>query len=130
MTLTSRTIGTLLAVCVALSMISSAAISVFLLHHTTPGTPMSLVFALLPLPFMVGGWIAAYAFVRRCDDELQRRIQLEGFAFAYPAIMLLVMSVKMIRRAGFLVPIDFADLFTIMTLAWALGSIVAWRRYR
>jgi hypothetical protein len=128
--ISNRALGPMLAVFVALSMFSSAAVSLFLLRHTEPGTTASLLFALIPLPFLIASWAAAFFLVRRCDDELQRRIQLEAFAFAYPAIMLLIMTVKLVRRAGFQVPLDFADLFMVMTLVWGLGTIVAWRRYR
>jgi hypothetical protein len=94
-----------------------------------PGTTASLLVALLPLPFFVINFVVAFLLARRCD-EMQRRIQFEALAFAYPFVMLGVLTIYMVHKAGFRLRFDLIDLFLAMTLIYAAGVLVARRRYQ
>ena len=126
---TKRMINSALLLGTVGSLFSTSFVSVYLLHHVTPGTTASLLSALLPLPFFAANFLVAFRMVRRCD-EMQRRMQLEALAFAYPVTMIGAMTLFMVQKAGFSVRFDLADLFTAMTIMYALGVLFSWRRYR
>lgn len=126
---TRRAVNIVLLLSIAGSLFSTSFASVFLLHRVAPGTTASLLSALLPLPFFILNFVIAFRVVRQ-GDEMQKRQQLEALAFAYPVVMIGVMTLFMVRKAGFHVRFDLADLFIAMTFVYSVGLFFAWRRYR
>jgi len=126
---TKRMINAALLAAIAGSLFSTSFVSVFLLHRVEPGTTASLVSALLPLPFFIANFVVAFRLLRQCD-EMQRRIQLEALAVAYPVVMIGVITLFMVRKAGFHVNFDLADLFMVMAFLYAVALFFSSRRYR
>jgi hypothetical protein len=59
-------------------------------------TPVRLIAAIAPMPFFV--WLLAVLIraVQRCD-ELERRIQLEALALAYPLGVVVLMALGLVE---------------------------------
>lgn len=62
-------------------------------------------------------------------DELQRRVQLEAFAFAFAGTALLTFSYGFLETAGYPRLPMFA-VWPLMATLWMIGGIVSSRRYR
>ncbi len=93
--------------------------------------PARLPVALAPLPFFVLFLIAFIRLVRGMD-ELERRIQLEALAFAYPAVLVLLMTLGLLQLAGVaLSPADwsFRHVWQIGVVLYVGGMALASRRY-
>lgn len=70
------------------------------LEKAAQGSGVALALALLPVPFfalLIGFWVHNV----RAMDELERRIQLEALAIAYPVALLIVFTVGLLDLAGF-----------------------------
>lgn len=95
-----------------------------------PGSTAALVFALLPLPAFA---VLLWAFIRgvRSLDELQRRIQLEALAFAFPIAMFVVFTAGLLDLAGFHGEgnWDLPRLMPILLLPYWFGIMLGHRRY-
>ena len=65
-------------------------------------------------------------------DELQRRIQLEALAFAYPLALLLLMTLGLLQLVMELDPNDwgYRHLWPFLTLFYLFGVMMATRRYQ
>lgn len=87
--------------------------------------------ALLPFPFFVAFLIAEIRMLRRVD-ELERKIQLEALAVAFPAAMLLMMGLALLERAVVLRPEDWGYRHTwfFLPLFYFVGLGIARRRFR
>lgn len=86
-----------------------------------------IVVALLPvLPVLFG----FYAFMDhiRSMDELQRKIQFEGFAFSLGATGIITFTVGFLENAG--VPsFSLIWVFPLIIALWGIGSAIAAKRY-
>lgn len=86
-----------------------------------------LVVAVLPvLPILFG----FYAFMEhiRSMDELQRKIQFEGFAFSLGATGIITFTVGFLENAG--VPnFGLIWVFPLSIALWGIGSAIAAKRY-
>jgi hypothetical protein len=73
----------------------------------------------------------AYTVARiRILDELKLRIQLEAIAIAFAATGALAAGYGMLERAG-LPPFEWSQWgWPVMVLLWAVGLVIAGRRYR
>jgi hypothetical protein len=74
---------------------------------------------------------ALFAFVRffRRVDELEQRMYLEGFAFAFGASALATFGYGFLEGAGF-PHLNWTFVWPVMATFWAIGNIVARKRYR
>jgi hypothetical protein len=70
--------------------------------------------------------------VLRRVDELERRIQLEALAIAFPAAVLLLMALALLERATALSPQDWSyrHIWFFLPLFYFASLGVARRRYR
>jgi hypothetical protein len=70
------------------------------IEMATPGSAVALLLALAPVPFFA---LLIWFFVRnvRALDELERRIQLEALALAFPVSLLVVFTAGLLDLAGF-----------------------------
>jgi hypothetical protein len=102
----------------------------FALEAFERGTPLAIAAALLPIaPFAAVLW----SFIKdiRADDELERRIQLEALAVAFPVTVLLLMVLGLLDLAITLNPDDWSyrHLWPMLTIFWIVGQALARRRY-
>lgn len=79
-----------------------------------------------------GLFIAAEIRLLSRLDELQRRIQLEALAIAYPTAILLVFTLGVLERAGIAVWgfQRLRDVWPLVALPYVIGLAIATRRYR
>ena len=75
-----------------------------------------------------------YFFIRdvRGMDELQRRIQLEALAFAYPLTLLLLMTLGLLQLVMNLNPADWSyrHVWQFVIVFYLFGVWIAARRYQ
>lgn len=95
------------------------------------GSGEAVLLALLPIPFFA---LFLWTCVRavRESDELERRIQLEALAFAFPITVLLLMVLGLLELATELNPDDWSyrHVWMLTPLLYFGGLALARRRYR
>jgi hypothetical protein len=120
-----RNAGLAVAVWVALFFVAR-----FTLELDTLSTPVRVLVALLPLPAFV--WFL-WAFVTGVGeaDELERRIQLEALAVAFPLTLLLVMTLGLLQIAVPLNPDDWSyrHIWPLIYVFYLFGLMRARKRY-
>jgi hypothetical protein len=87
--------------------------------------------ALVPvLPFVL--FLMAQGQALRDLDELERRIQLEALAIAFPGALLLIMTLGLLQLAIPLSPADWSyrHIWPFLFLFYFLGLALTRRRYR
>ena len=96
-----------------------------------PGLHPGLKISLCVLPPAAGAVfvLAILRVVRAISDELQRRIQLEALALAFPAGFLVVLLLSLFQMSGLLKP-DPWDYWLFLVPMYPLGLRIANRRYR
>jgi hypothetical protein len=94
------------------------------------GSPGALAVALLPVPIFA--WLI-HVLVRgiRALDELERRIQLEALALAFPAALVIVFTAGLLDLAGFHGEGDWdlPRLLPLLLVPYWIGVALARRRY-
>jgi len=94
-----------------------------------PGTAGRLAFGLLPvLPAMFLIWSMA-RWIRGLD-ELQRKIQTDALALAYPMAILVAVTLNFLHKAGFDPPLGWEDGWAILVFLYAAATAVTARRYQ
>jgi hypothetical protein len=91
---------------------------------------LRIAIAMLPVPFFVWylwTWFKGAAAM----DELQRRIELEALGFAFPATVVLLMTLGLLDVATSLPPDDFSlrNVWAMLPLLYYIGLWRAKRRY-
>ncbi len=99
------------------------------LDHASLTPSARLCLALVPVALWAGA-IALLVRAVRALDELQRRIQLEALAIAFPAAMLLGMGVEYLQKAGFARDVTVGELWPVMFLLYLPALLFAHWRYR
>ena len=101
------------------------------LELTTYGSATAVLVALLPVPFFAAFLWFLIGGVRR-SDELERRIQLEALAFAFPLAMLLLMLLGLLELATELNRDDWSyrHVWAFLPLLYVGGLVLARRRYQ
>jgi hypothetical protein len=95
---------------------------------TTPAVRVAA--ALLPIPpFTL--WLIFMVRGARELDELQRRIQLEALAFAFPLTLILLLTLGLLEIAIELNPDDWSyrHVWAMLPLFYFMGLALAKRRY-
>ena len=120
---------------VAIGMVSLWILTYFgarvLLKSYVMGTPLRVFVALIPIvPFVIVLWMIIRGV--REMDELERRIQLEALAVAFPLTFLLLMTLGLLELAIKLNPQDWSyrHLWPFMFVFYLVGLIMARRRYQ
>ena len=95
------------------------------------GTPEAVLLALLPVPFFAA-FLWCFVSRLRLTDELERRIQLEALAFAFPVTMLLLMLLGLLELATELNPDDWSyrHVWMFLPILYFGGLALARRRYQ
>jgi hypothetical protein len=106
----------------------SVPLSVFLIKASPTTAWWRIPLALIPV---VPTLLAVLAFLRFFHrmDELQRRIQLEAFAFSFGGTGLLTLSYGFLERVGF-PHIDWSFTLPLLITLWFIGLILASWRYQ
>lgn len=101
------------------------------LKNSEAATWVRVAVALMPVPFFVATLLL---FVRgvRGMDELQRRIQLEALAIAFPVTMVFLMTLGLLQRA---IALPFEDwsylhVWAYLPAFYFAGIAIASRRYQ
>ncbi len=102
----------------------------FGLERLEPGSRSALALALVPCVAFACAILGYVRLVQRLD-ELERRIQLEGLAFAFPTAMLAVFSAGLLHLAGFggEANWDLPRMWPLLLVPYAFGVALARRRY-
>jgi hypothetical protein len=92
---------------------------------------LRLAIAILPVPafgFFLVEWIRNI----RVLDELERKIQLEALAVAFPLSLMLVMALGLIQEVTQLNPLDWSyrHIWPYLIAFYFFGLVLARRRYR
>jgi hypothetical protein len=95
---------------------------------TTPAVRVAA--ALLPIPPFIL-WLILMVRGARELDELQRRIQLEALAFAFPLTLILLLTLGLLEIAIELNPDDWSyrHVWAMLPLFYFMGLALAKRRY-
>jgi hypothetical protein len=104
-------------------------VSIHFRHQVPVGSTASLVWALLPVPFLLFS-IGVSVWGARSCDELQRKIQFEALAFAYTCVFALLFVVMSLQSAGYWKWFGAAESMMATTLLYPAGLLLARNRYR
>ena len=85
--------------------------------------------ALAPVPFFALFVWAEAAWIRRAD-EFHRKVLLDSLAIAFPAAILLAVTVESLQKAGLATGWTIGDLWPWMGMLWVPAIAIAYRRYR
>ncbi|UUD63817.1 hypothetical protein D16iCDA_19420 [Pseudomonas seleniipraecipitans] len=107
--------------------VSAVIISTLLLINVPEGI-VRTVSALLPVLPMIAVAIVVIRQIRQLD-ELARMIHLEGLAVAFVGTALITFSYGFLETAGF-PRLSMFLVWSLMAPLWAMGTFLAWRRYR
>lgn len=106
------------------------AVRFYLEGNTTLSDNVRIGLALVPTPFFAA---FLWSFVRgiRSADELERRIQLEALAVAFPLGLLLLTTLGLMQRA---IELNFENwsynhVWPMFALFYLIGTVIARRRY-
>lgn len=92
---------------------------------------MQVAVALIPVApfaFFVHRFIAHL----RSLDELHRRVHFEALAFAFPVVMLFLMTLGLLERSHLLSEDNWSyrHVWYYLPLFYLIGMAISWRRYR
>ncbi len=97
-----------------------------------PAVPYRVAIALLPVPFFVLFIVAALRMARGLD-ELEQRIHLEALAFAFPAVLVVLLTLGLLQVAGVaLSPQDWSyrHVWAFAFIFYFAGLALARKRYQ
>jgi hypothetical protein len=106
------------------------AVRFYLEAHPGLASGVRLGLAFVPTPFFAA---FMWRFIKelRTTDELERRIQLESLAIAFPLGLLLLTTLGLVQRA---VELNFQDwsynhVWPMFAFFWLAGQVIARKRY-
>jgi hypothetical protein len=100
-----------------------------LLEILKVGLIFRILIGLVPVSFLAFQIILAFRYARG-QDELQKRIILEGLAIAFSIALPVIFLVGFIIKAGISLPFGFMDSGYFMEVALIVGYVIAYWRYR
>ena len=96
---------------------------VIMLYEALPQHPASALLMLLPLVPILFAFRAFIRWVRELD-EMQKRIQMEAFAFSLGLTSILTFTYGLMERAG-LPQISLIWVFPLSVMLWGIGHLFA-----
>ena len=123
-----RRLAPWLALLSALTLMAVLGVTWSLDHLALPPSGR-LALAMIPVALWSGA-ITLFVWLLRTLDELQRRIQLEALAIAFPAAMMLGMGVEYAQKAGFALDLGVGDVWPFMFLLYLPALLYAHWKYR
>jgi hypothetical protein len=100
-----------------------------LLEILKVGLAIRILIALVPVGLLVYQIILAFRYALG-QDEVQKRIILEGLAFAFAIALPIIFLLGFIMKAGVNLPFGFMDSGYFMEAALLIGYAIAYRRYQ
>jgi hypothetical protein len=93
------------------------------------GLAIRILIGLVPVSLLVYQIILAFRYALG-QDEVQKRIILEGLAFGFAIALPVIFLVGFIMKAGVNLPFGFMDSGYFMEVALLIGYAIAYRRYQ
>ena len=93
------------------------------------GLAVRIVIGLVPVGLLIFQIVLCFRYVLG-QDEVQRRIILEGLAIAFAIALPIIFVIGFIMKAGVNLPFEFIDGGYFLELALLIGYAVAYRRYQ
>jgi hypothetical protein len=93
------------------------------------GLVIRILIALVPVSLLVFQIILAFRYALG-QDEVQKRIILEGLAFGFAIALPIIFLLGFIMKAGINLPFGFMDSGYFMEVALLIGYAIAYRRYQ
>jgi hypothetical protein len=112
----------------AMAAAGGAWLSSWVVRHLTLPVPARLAVALLPAPLFVWFILAELAALRRLD-EFHRRVLLDALAIAFPAAILVGVTIDALQKGGFVTDWSVGDVWPFMALLWVPALWLAYRHY-
>ena len=106
------------------SVVASAVLRVF-----TLGLPVRILIGLVPVSLLVFQVILLFRYTIE-QDEVQKRIILEGLAIAFAIALPIIFTIGSIMKAGVSLPLGFMDGVYFLEAALLIGYAIAYRRYQ
>ena len=115
----------ILSVLVALAWVAAS----ILLAILKTGLFVKILVGLVPVILLVLQIIQAIRYTLG-QDELQKRIILEGLSIAFSIALPVIFLIGFIMKAGVILPFEFMDSGYFMEISLLIGYAVAYRRYQ
>jgi hypothetical protein len=115
----------IVAALVALSWVAASA----LLEVLKIGLLVRILIGLVPVSALVFQIVLCFRYAMG-QDEVQKRIILEGLAIAFSIALPIIFLLGFIMKAGVALPFGFIDSGYFMEVALLIGYAVAYRRYQ
>ena len=90
---------------------------------------LRILIGLVPISLLAFQIILAFRYARG-QDEVQKRIILEGLAIAFSIALPAIFLIGFIIKAGVSLPFGFMDGGYFMEVALLIGYAIAYRRYQ
>ena len=100
-----------------------------LLEILEVGLAIRILIGLVPVGLMVLQIVLAFRYTVG-QDEVQRRIIVEGLAIAFLITLPVIFLIGFIIKAGVSLPLGFIDSGYFMEVALLIGYAIAYRRYQ
>ncbi len=100
-----------------------------LLEILEVGLAVRILIGLVPVGLMVLQIVLAFRYTVS-QDEVQRRIIVEGLAIAFLITLPVIFLIGFIIKAGVNLPLGFIDSGYFMEVALLIGYAIAYRRYQ
>ena len=100
-----------------------------LLQILDVGLAVRLLIGVVPVALLLVQIFLAFRYTIG-QDEVQRRIILEGLAIAFVVALPVIFLVGFVIKAGINLPLGFIDAGYFMEVALLVGYALAYRRYR
>lgn len=93
------------------------------------GLVVRILIGLVPVSLLIFQIILAFHYARG-QDEVQKKIILEGLAIAFSIALPAIFLIGFIIKAGINLPFGFMDSGYFMEVALLIGYAIAYRRYQ
>jgi hypothetical protein len=100
-----------------------------LLELLEVGLPIRILIGLVPVSLLIFQIIQAFRYTLG-QDEVQKRIILEGLAIAFAIALPVIFLIGFIMKAGISLPFEFIDSGYFLEVALLVGYAIAYRRYQ
>ncbi len=100
-----------------------------LLEMLKIGLAVRVLIGLVPVSLLVFQVILCFRYAQG-QDEVQKRIILEGLAIAFSIALPVIFLIGFIMKAGINLPFTFMDSGYFMEIALLIGYAIAYRRYQ
>jgi len=90
---------------------------------------LRVLIGLVPVGLLVFQIVLCFRYAR-AQDEVQKRIILEGLAIAFAIAVPLVFLLGFLMKAGVAMPFEFIDSGVFLEVALLIGYAIAYKRYQ